>query len=84
MGRAVEFGAHSGGVEGEIEGFAESEEECGAGDFLLRVVGEFGGYALLDVCLGDGVFAFFPVDIDGFAEIAEDEGAAGVLRRFWG
>jgi len=55
-----------------------------AGDFLLRVAGEFGGYAFLDVRLGDGVFASFPVDLIGFAEIAEDVGAAGVLRRFWG
>ncbi len=51
---------------------------------MLRVVGEFGGYAILEMGLGDGGFTFFPVDVVGFAEIAEDVGAAGVLRRFWG
>ncbi len=51
---------------------------------MLRVVSEFGGYAILDLLMGDGVFAFFPVYIGGVAEIAEDVGAAGVLRRRWG
>jgi hypothetical protein len=83
-GRAEEVGGKAVGVEGDVEGFADSEEEGRAGDFLLRVAGEFGGYAILDVSLGDGGFAFFLGDVDGVAEIAEDVWAAGVLWRCWG
>jgi hypothetical protein len=77
--RPEEVAGDAGGVEGQVQGFADSQKNVAAGAAVIRVFGEFGIDVGFDDVLAGGDFAFLAGEIDAFPKIAQDEGAPGVF-----
>ncbi len=79
--RAEEVEGQAVGAEGEIEGFADLEEDEAALEAAFRVLGKFGIYAVFDLLPGDGDFAFLARKVACFAQVADEVRAPGIFRR---